>query len=321
MTDRSDFAIATCANADSLDRRRPVRRVVHQEGAGQGDLHGAPGFAGGERGKHRICSQEQLDSETTAHEGRHDMDFLLVDSERRREIGPPPVDHLARRPDSQVIAIPGGDGGVRLHHRMRLIRGRIDLVELNGRCLEAGIEVARSGGTPSFRLDGAVLCRRQVECALFLGIIDLDQRGGRASLLECFRDHDGDRLVIVLNLHAAEELGRVVFSFLQFPHRFCRYDRDHARGLLRGGGIHGPDPALGDCRADHIAIGIAGIPIVPLIGIDGFAGGLERTVDAVDGLADDLALVDRVRRGWCVESHRLIPSLRKERRSKRVRQA
>lgn len=85
---------------------------------------------------------------------------------------------------------------------MRLIRGRIDLVELNGRCLEAGIEVARSGGTPSFRLDGAVLCRRQVECALFLGIIDLDQRGGRASLLECFRDHDGDRLVIVLNLHA-----------------------------------------------------------------------------------------------------------------------
>lgn len=232
MTDRSDFAIATCANADSLDRRRPVRRVVHQEGAGQGDLHGAPGFAGGERGKHRICSQEQLDSETTAHEGRHDMDFLLVDSERRREIGPPPVDHLARRPDSQVIAIPGGDGGVRLHHRMRLIRGRIDLVELNGRCLEAGIEVARSGGTPSFRLDGAVLCRRQVECALFLGIIDLDQRGGRASLLECFRDHDGDRLVIVLNLHAAEELGRVVFSFLQFPHRFCRYDRDHARAFF-----------------------------------------------------------------------------------------
>ena len=44
-------------------------------------------------------------------------------------------------------------------------------------------------------------------------------------------------------------------------------------------------------------------------------------IDTLDGLADDLELVDRVCGGWCVESHLLIPSLRQEQRRACARRA
>ncbi len=56
----------------------------------------------------------------------------------------------------------------------------------------------------------------EVEGALLLGIVDLDQRGGGAGLFEGFGDDDGDRLMVVLDLVAAEELGGVELALLAF---------------------------------------------------------------------------------------------------------
>ena len=53
---------------------------------------------------------------------------------------------------------------------------------------------------------------------------------------------------------------------------------------------------------------------MPLVGVGRGAGGLQRTVDAVGRLADDLELVDRIGRGGRVEFHGSAPSLRPARR-------
>ncbi len=52
------------------------------------------------------------------------------------------------------------------------------------------------------------------------------------------------------------------------------------------------DPSLGDRRADDIAVGLVQRDVVPFIGVRRGAGDLKRTVDAADGFADHLELVD-----------------------------
>ena len=116
MRDGRDLAVAFGADADALDGRRAVGRVVDEKRARQRDLDRAFRSLGPESGQQGICPQKQLTTETAANERRHQMDFLLVDVERGRQIGSPPVDHLARRPQRQRVAVPCGDRGMRLHH-------------------------------------------------------------------------------------------------------------------------------------------------------------------------------------------------------------
>jgi hypothetical protein len=74
-------------------------------------------------------------------------------------------------------------------------------------------------------------------------------------------------------------------------------------GAARPRQVHRGDAALGDAGADDVAVGRVGRDVVALVGVGRGAGGLERAVDAVGRLADDLELVDRVGGGGGVEFH------------------
>ena len=54
---------------------------------------------------------------------------------------------------------------------------------------------------------------------------------------------------------------------------------------------------------DDVAVRLVRDDVVPVVRVGRGAGGLERAVDAIDGLADDLELVDGVLRGGLVEFH------------------
>ena len=185
----------------------------------------------------------------------------------------------------ELVAVPGRDRGVRLHHRVRLIGRRVGCVELDRRCGEGAGEIARRrvGRAAETRLvlDRGVLRRRKIERAVGRRIIDADELRGRARLLEGFGDDERDGLVIMLDLGAAEQLGGVVVALAELAGVLRRDDRQHAGRRLGVFQIDRRDAALGDGCADHIAVGLVGDDIVPLIGVGRGARGLERTVDAV----------------------------------------
>ena len=95
MRDRGDLAVAFGTDAEALNCRRSVRRVVHQERAGQRHFDRPAGGPSGKCRQYGIGAQEQLAAEAAADERRHQVNLLLIDAEGRGEVGPPPVDHLA----------------------------------------------------------------------------------------------------------------------------------------------------------------------------------------------------------------------------------
>jgi hypothetical protein len=87
----------------------------------------------------------------------------------------------------QLVAVPGGDRDMRLHHRMAKAERGLSGVELDQCGRERTGEIADSGlgwtvGTGG-RL-GGVLGHHQVVGALRWGLVDADQRGGSVGRFE-----------------------------------------------------------------------------------------------------------------------------------------
>ena len=187
---------------------------------------------------------------------------------------------------------------MRLHHGVRLVGRAVGLIELDRRSGKRAGEIAgrRIGGTAEARLRffRGVFRRCEVEGAVGRNVVDADELRSGARLLECFRNDECNRLMIMLNVRAAEKLRRVARSLLQFSGILCGHDGKHAGRGLGLAQIHPGNAAFGDRRADDITVGLVGDDIVPLVGIWRGAGGLQRTIDAIDGMADDFELIDRV---------------------------
>ena len=102
---------------------------------------------------------------------------------------------------------------------MRLIGRGVGRVELDRRRGEGAGEIADGGIGRAAERSGAglrgVLRRREIERALGPDIVDADQLRGGARLLEGLRDDDRDRLVIVLDVRAAEQLGGVELALAE----------------------------------------------------------------------------------------------------------
>ena len=225
-------------------------------------------------------------------------------------------DHLVRGPERELVAVPRGDGRVRLHHRVRLVRRRVGRVELDRRRGEGAGEVAdracrAARRTLARRLRRVLAPRRgrtRPSRARTRRAPGAPPRApARTSRPRRPRSPGGS---------AGSPGRRAACAVLKLPlpslPAFSRRDdRDHAGRGLRGGEVHRDDAALGDGRADDVAVGLVRDDVVPVVGVRRGAGRLERAVDAVDGLADDLQLVDRVRRGGRVEFHASALSLRR----------
>ncbi|MNV59283.1 hypothetical protein D3C71_1516970 [compost metagenome] len=216
MCNRSDLAVALRTDADPLDRGWTMGGVVRDQRPRQRDLDRAPDRFGRECRQHRIDAQKQFTAEAATDKRRHQMHLLLVHAERDGEIRTPPINHLARRPDRNLIAVPRGDRGMRLHHRMRLVGGCVFGLERHRGCRKSCLEIT----SRTVRFRGRIRClgighlSLEVEGTLFRRVIDPDQSCCRTRLLEGFGHDDGDGLMIMLYLAATEQFGGVELAFL-----------------------------------------------------------------------------------------------------------
>ena len=114
----------------------------------------------------------------------------------------------------------------------------------------------------------------------------------------------------------------VEFALAELAGVLRGHDGDHARRGLGRGEVHRSDAALGDGRADDVTVRLVRRHVVPLVGVGRGAGGFQRTIDAIDGFADHLQLVDRIGR-WreCRISWLRLLSLPPAPRPARVRPA
>ena len=74
-----------------------------------------------EEAQDRIGADEQLAAEAAADIGRDQPDIVLGDAQRLGDVALAPVDHLVGGPEGQLAVLPGGDGRMRFHHRVRLV--------------------------------------------------------------------------------------------------------------------------------------------------------------------------------------------------------
>ena len=173
-------------------------------------LTGPARRARAERGQQRVRAQPELRAEAAADVGRHDADLLLRDAERLAPCRPRvqaiiwfEVQSVSWSPSHAAMR------RVRLHHRVRFVRRRVGRVELHGRRGEGAGEVADRGFRRPRRS-----CRRASPMSLTAArsnapfaarVLDAHEVRRRARLLERLGHDDRDRLVVVLDLRAAEQ--------------------------------------------------------------------------------------------------------------------
>ena len=103
------------AERDLLDRVRAVAVAGEHLRARVDDLDRALQLAGRHRRQRRVVVRPQRRSEGPADEGRDDAHVLLGDAEARGQVRAHAVDLLRLVEDRELVALPDGDGRVRLH--------------------------------------------------------------------------------------------------------------------------------------------------------------------------------------------------------------
>ena len=150
---RGDLAVARRAEAHTLNGRGSMRRVVEHERTRQRHLDGSLHGARRERREQCIRAHEQLSAEAAADVRREHAHVLRRNLQRDRDVALRPCNHLVRGPQRQLLAFPGGDGRVRLHHGVRLVGRGVRGIQLDGRRREGTGEIAhgRVGAPPNMR--------------------------------------------------------------------------------------------------------------------------------------------------------------------------
>ncbi len=316
MRDRRELAVAPGPKPDVLQRGRAVGGVIGDQRPRQHHLDRPSDLTRGQRCQYCIGTQEQFAAETAADVRRHDPHVLARDAQRPGQIASSPVDHLIGGPHAELVAIPHRDGSVRLHHRVRMIGCAVFGIQLHWRRREGSVEVAdvAIGRVALLGHRGAGAGLFQVVGAHVTAVIDLDQLAGRTRLLEGFRHHHCNGLVVMRDLGTAQELGGVELALLQLAGVLRSHDAQHAWRLACRTQIDTADGALGDACAHHMPVSGLARQVMMFVGIRRLPGGLEWPVDTVDGLADDSKLIDGIGAGGSVEFH-IRPSCRPRSRS------
>src|SRR5207302_11231399 len=133
----------------------------------------------------------------------------------------------------------------------------------------------------------------EVELRLGLGVAHANQVGAGDRVLEAVRDHDRDRLAVVVHDVFLQErerasrgrLYRRLATLWQLRRVEVRDYEQYARRLLRPARIERDDAAFGD-RALHDH-GVRETRELKLRRVARLAGDLERSVGPIDGLTDD----------------------------------
>ena len=228
-----------------------------------------------------------LVAEASAHVVADDVDFFRRYLEVARHVGAAVRDALRRRVDRQLVALPRGQRGARLHLRVMDEGGREPILEHVIRLGESGIDVAallRNGHQLISRVG------RQVALRPDLRRVRLERR---------FRiEHEGERLVVDVD-QLQRVLGRVSIDGCDRRHRIA----DEPYGV-----VEGVTAVLGDLLDFVVVLLPAGNPagaphdLAVLVRDDGFDAGQRARLRRVD--ADDPRVRMRTAQHACVQHSR-----------------
>ena len=195
--------------------------------------------------------------------------------------------------ESVFLAIPHGDGCMHLHGIVRLDRRDVDLVDLDGCCRKYAFGVAAMAqNTGSTRLAFWRKCIVEGGCHVELVCVVINVNGCCCGLclLECFGDDRCDILAPVVNSLVLEG-GTALAVATAGSVAVERHDiavmqhEEHAGHLFCCAAVDTTYLAAGDGRAYRH--GVDHVRRVVVRGVERFAGGLERTVDAGQRSAND----------------------------------
>src|ERR1700733_3505469 len=101
-----------------------------------------------------------------------------------------------------------------------MVRRAVSFIELDRRRGEGAGEIAGRGvgraAEAGLGFDRGTFRCREVEGAFSGNVIDLDELCGGARLFECFGNNKRNRLMIMLDLWATEEMCRIALGLLEF---------------------------------------------------------------------------------------------------------
>ncbi len=225
MRDGRDFPGGIRPDADMLNGGRAVSGVIRNSGPRKHHFHRALYGAGGQRGQQGIASQEQLAAKAAADIRGDDAHILLRDLEGLCEVGTAPGNHLVGGPEGHLIALPGRHRGMRLHRHMALVRRGVDRIQLHRGGGKGGVKIPGVFiGCILRRLaDGGFFICQRVR-SFFTPPGHLYQRRRRPGLLKRLCHYQRNGLMVVLNLWAAQQGGRVSLAFAEFA---CATGGDH----------------------------------------------------------------------------------------------
>ena len=274
VADGRQLAVLRRAQRHLLDGARPVAGDRVLLGARQDQLDGAADVPGGQRRDEDVDPRPQRRAERAADERRHDAHVALVDAERGGHLLLHVIDPLRLIVEGELVAVPGGDGGVQLHRVVVLVGVRVGLFDLHRGAVESLVRLAAlvvgrllgdAVGLHLVRREPLGRGVREIEDGLRLVVGRADERGGVRGALERVGHHDGDGLAVVVHLIVLERLERAAdlgvhqrLGLLRQHHLAgvaVRDDRQHAGGLLGRGGVDLRDPPLGDGAEDEDAVG------------------------------------------------------------------
>ena len=283
---RGDAAFAIGADAQCLPGAAAMAdRAVHL-GTGQRELDRPVEHARGEDGEDLRAVEDRLGAKAAAEERRADDDVFRRNAEISGVGRATHRQRLAGHVERDVIAVPSGDDGVRLHGIVVLRRR--DIVGLHdvGGVRQPRLDITESG--PWRRADAHTL-RRVALAILETGqgrlsfILRVEERCSFRRRLQRLADHQRDRLVdvadrVVLQHLDAKAEGRHLLVRIMRQRRTVRRrdDLDHAGMGLGGRDIQRGDAAPCDTASDRHRVEKAFRIVVGRIGCA--AGDLENAI-------------------------------------------
>ena len=198
----SQFALAGCSDRELLVRHRTRADRPEHLRAFQHQLYGPVGLSRSQGRQHHVRPTRPLAAESTANEEGDDADIFRRDTKCFASWLLASRNILRRIMDGQLVAVPFRDRGVRLHGIVVLDGSRVDFVDLDGRLTKAFVHVAPTDVSRFVAVLAGVgrgeTCH-EIEFRRRFFVCHAHQRRGVGGLMQGFRDHEADGLIVVMD--------------------------------------------------------------------------------------------------------------------------
>ena len=287
MAEPVEPALAIAGEPQALLRFTAPHDALEYLLAAHDDAHRTPYRLRSNRSGYDLFADAEFRAEPAADIARDEPYLFLVHAEAVGQFGDVVVQHLQRSVEGDLVAIPFGNGCMRLHRGGRMPFGRNFEV--------GGMIGARHRMRKIALIDGLVLLlfgfdvRRIERSPFLLAIFDGEVLGRIARLLETFGDDHGDGLAPIIDLPGVLLRGLVGGALRRTRGQALVVDhRQHARHCERGVLVDRDDFAAHDRGGDEHTFSQIFDRIFGCIGRS--PGDLGKPFDPGDGLAEHALL-------------------------------